>query len=197
MCTQHTKCILLYRQTARAGRWTVCVLFLVWAWSAKGLNGFICVKNGSISTNRSRSSGKPLMASTYIGFVGSRSFMSVLHARRFRPLIRMASDPHIPCAQLRLNARDESCDHLIWWRASKTLLVGYIWTVKSCQYAFGPTSGLYLRMRTRTSNEVFGSLRFIRGLILAPLFVLLFILERASVFSLLGHVVCLSHWLCL
>src|SRR5680860_1645838 len=63
-------------------------------------------KNGSMSTMRSFSRGSPLIASTYTGLVMSRSFIRVLHARRLRPLMRMASEPQMPCAHERRKVRD-------------------------------------------------------------------------------------------
>ena len=58
-------------------------------------------KNGSMSTIRSFSTGRPLMGSTVMGLDVSRSFSRVLQARRLRPLMRMASEPQTPWAQER------------------------------------------------------------------------------------------------
>ena len=63
-----------------------------------------------MSTTRSFSSGRPLMASTRIS--SGRSFTSTLQARRFTPLMRMASEPHTPWAQERRKVREPSRFHL-------------------------------------------------------------------------------------
>src|SRR5699024_6601733 len=75
-------------------------------------------KNGSMSTMRSFSRGRPLIASTVMVLDVSRSFSSVLHARRLRPLMRMASEPHTPWAHERRKLSEPSMSHLILWRAS-------------------------------------------------------------------------------
>lgn len=53
------------------------------------------------------------MASTVIGFSGLMSLISVLQASLFLPLIRIASEPQMPCAQERRNVSVPSCSHLI------------------------------------------------------------------------------------
>ncbi len=53
------------------------------------------------------------MASIVIGFSGLRSLISVLQASLFLPLIRMASEPQMPCAQDRRNVSVPSWFHLI------------------------------------------------------------------------------------
>ena len=40
-----------------------------------------------------------VMVSCLPGFLGSRSRISTLHASRLTPLMRIASEPHTPCAQ--------------------------------------------------------------------------------------------------
>ncbi|SKW73454.1 Uncharacterised protein [Mycobacteroides abscessus subsp. abscessus] len=45
------------------------------------------------------------MVSVFLGFLGSRSRISTLQASRFTPLIRMASEPHTPCAHDRRKVR--------------------------------------------------------------------------------------------
>ncbi len=52
-----------------------------------------------------------VMVSALEAFLGSRSRISTLHASRFTPLMRMASDPHTPCAQDRRNVRVPSRYH--------------------------------------------------------------------------------------
>ena len=99
-------------------------------------------KKGSMSTIRSFSQGRPLIGSTVIGLVMSRSFSRVLHARRLRPLMRIASEPQMPCAQERRNETDPSSSHLILCSASSTRSVRYICILKSSQYASSETSGL-------------------------------------------------------
>jgi len=82
-------------------------------------NGFTArnaSKNGSMSTTRSFSTGNPrigsmVMVSCLPGFFGSRSRMSTLHASRLTPLMRMASDPHTPCAHDRRNVKVPSRYH--------------------------------------------------------------------------------------
>src|ERR1700737_1379013 len=56
-------------------------------------------KNGSRSTTRSLITVKPSIGS--IGTGSGRALISSLPASRLRPLKRMASEPHTPCAQLR------------------------------------------------------------------------------------------------
>ncbi len=116
-------------------------------------NGFTALyasKNGSMFTTRSFSSGRPLIASTKIGFVRSRSFIRVLHARRLRPLIRIASEPQMPCAHERRNVSEPSCSHLILWSASRIRSVEYTSTSKSCQCGSASTSGSKRRMLSVT-----------------------------------------------
>ena len=66
-----------------------------------GMTSRYAWKNGSMSTTRSLRTVRPLMASTVIGFSGLMSLISVLQASRFLPLIRIASEPQMPCAQER------------------------------------------------------------------------------------------------
>ena len=44
-------------------------------------------------------------------FFGSRSRISTLHASRLTPLMRIASEPHTPCAQDRRNVSVPSRYH--------------------------------------------------------------------------------------
>src|SRR5699024_12645975 len=73
-----------------------------------------------------RRSSDLLIASTVIVLDVSRSFSRVLQARRLRPLMRMASEPHTPWAQDRRKDSEPSISHLISCRASTTLLVALI-----------------------------------------------------------------------
>ncbi|CPU65385.1 Uncharacterised protein [Mycobacteroides abscessus] len=93
-----------------------------------------------MSTTRSLTTGRPLIGSTVIGLSGLTSLRSVLHASRLRPLMRIASEPHTPCAHERRNVREPSCSHLILCRASRTRSVPCAWTVNSSQYASSPCS---------------------------------------------------------
>ena len=72
--------------------------------------------------------------------------MSVLQARRLRPLMRIASEPQTPWAQLRRKVSEPSCSHLILCRASRMRSVGYSSTSKSCQRGSSSTSGSKRRM---------------------------------------------------
>ena len=99
-------------------------------------------KKGSMSTMRSFSQGRPLMGSTVIGLDRSRSFSRVLQARRLRPLMRIASEPQMPCAQERRKETEPSTSHLILCRASSTRSVRYMVSGNSSQYASEETSGL-------------------------------------------------------
>ena len=70
-----------------------------------------------MSTTRSFSTGSPrigsiVMVNCLFGFFGSMSRINTLHARRFTPLMRMASEPHTPCAQDRRNVSVPSRYHL-------------------------------------------------------------------------------------
>ena len=61
-----------------------------------------------MSTTRSFSTGRPrigsiVMVSDFDESFGSMSRMSTLQASRLTPLMRIASDPHTPCAQDRRN----------------------------------------------------------------------------------------------
>src|SRR5207237_4539922 len=67
-------------------------------------------KNGSRSTTRSLMTVKPSIGS--IVTCPGRSLTSSLHASRLRPLMRIASDPHTPCAQLRRYVSVPSWRHL-------------------------------------------------------------------------------------
>ena len=89
-----------------------------------GLTSRYAAKKGSMSTTRSFSSGRPLMASTKIGFFSGRSFTSVLQASRLRPLIRTASEPQMPCPQERRNVSVPSSSHLILCSTSRIRSVG-------------------------------------------------------------------------
>jgi hypothetical protein len=62
-----------------------------------------------MSTTRSLASGSPRSASTVIWSPSSRT--STLQARRLAPLMSMASDPQIPCAQERRKVSDPSMFH--------------------------------------------------------------------------------------
>ncbi len=76
-----------------------CNRSFVGSWPFVIKNGFTAryaSKNGSMSTTRSFSRGRPLIASIVIGFFVFKSFTSVLHASRLRPLIRIASEPQMP-----------------------------------------------------------------------------------------------------
>ncbi len=64
------------------------------------------------------------MGSTVIGCDGLTSLMSVLQARRFLPLMRIASEPHTPWAQERRKVSDPSRSHFTLWSASSTRSVG-------------------------------------------------------------------------
>src|SRR5918995_7257066 len=88
-----------------------------------------------------------------MGFEMSRSLMRVLHASRFRPLMRMASEPQMPCAHERRNVSEPSCSHLILCSASSTRSVAYISTSKSCQRGSVSTSGSKRRLRNVTVND--------------------------------------------
>ncbi|CAM5589879.1 hypothetical protein SVIOM74S_00236 [Streptomyces violarus] len=103
-----------------------------------------------MSTTRSFRTVRPFMASTVIGFSGLMSLISVLQARRFLPLMRIASEPQMPWAQERRNVRVPSSSHLILWRASRTRSFGSISSWKSSQLASAATSGLNRRMRKVT-----------------------------------------------
>jgi len=82
------------------------------------------------------------MGSIVIGRLGSRSLSSTLQASRLRPLIRMASEPQMPCAHDRRKVSEPSTSHLIVCRASSTRSVRSARTVNSSQYAASPDSGL-------------------------------------------------------
>ena len=69
------------------------------------------------------------MGSTVIADDGLRSFTSVLHASRLRPLMRIASEPQIPCAHERRNVRDPSSSHFTLCSASRSRSVGWHATV--------------------------------------------------------------------
>ncbi len=91
-----------------------------------------------MSTTRSLITGRPLIGSTVIGLLGSRSLSSALQASRLRPLIRIASEPHTPWAQDRRKVTEPSSSHLIVCSASSSRSVPCAVTVKSCQYASSP-----------------------------------------------------------
>src|SRR3954447_9172441 len=71
-----------------------------------GITERYAAKNGSMSTTRALSTGRPLIGSTVIGLEGLPLLRRVLQASRFLPLIRIASDPHTPWAQERRKVRD-------------------------------------------------------------------------------------------
>ena len=80
-----------------------------------GLTARNASKNGSMSTIRSFSSGRPLIGSTVISvfLAVTTSLTNTLQPRRFRPLIRIASEPQMPCAQERRKVRLPSMYHLM------------------------------------------------------------------------------------
>ena len=104
-----------------------------------------------MSTTRSFSSGRPLIASTVIGLLMSRSLTRVLQASRLRPLMRMASEPQMPWPQERRNVSVPSISPLIFSSAVRTRSVGYSGTVYSSQCGSESTSGRNRRMRNVTS----------------------------------------------
>ena len=118
-----------------------------------GMTSRYAWKNGSMSTTRSLRTVRPLMASTVIGLVPTpsltavMSLISVLHASRLRPLMRIASEPQMPCAQERRKVSVPSSSHLILWSASRTRSLGSISKVKSSHTASADTSGLKRRIR--------------------------------------------------
>ena len=70
-----------------------------------------------MSTTRSFSTGRPrigsiVMVSCLFGFFGSMSRIRTLHANRLTPLMRIASEPHTPCAQERRKVSVPSRYHL-------------------------------------------------------------------------------------
>jgi hypothetical protein len=89
-----------------------------------GITDRYAAKNGSMSTTRSLSTGRPLIGSTVIGSPGFTSLRSVLQASRFLPLIRIASEPQTPWAQDRRNVSDPSRSHFTLCSASSTRSVG-------------------------------------------------------------------------
>ncbi len=107
-------------------------------------------KKGSMSTTRSFITVRPLMASTVIGFSGLMSLISVLQASLFLPLIRIASEPQMPCAHERRKVSVPSRSHLILWRPSSTRSFGSISIWKSCHSDWSETSGLKRRIRKVT-----------------------------------------------
>src|SRR5919205_2658821 len=132
-----------------------CRRSLVGSWPLLMRNGMTSRKDwkkGSMSTIRSFSTGRPLMGSTVMGLDVSRSFSSVLQARRLRPLMRMASEPQTPWAQERRNDRLPSTSHLTLCSASSTRSVPYMVSLKSSQRASSVTSGSYRRTRRVMSN---------------------------------------------
>src|SRR6478735_524824 len=129
---------------SRVGSWPLLI--------RKGMTSRYDWKNGSMSTIRSFSTGRPLMGSTVMGLDVSRSFRRVLQARRLRPLMRMASEPHTPWAQERRKERVPSVSHFTLCKASRTRSVPYMVRWKSSQVASSETSGLYRRTRRWTSN---------------------------------------------
>ncbi len=94
-------------------------------------------KNGSMSTTRSLTTGRPLIGSIVIGLCGSTSLSRVLQASRLRPLIRIASEPQTPCAHERRKVREPSSSHLTLCIASSTRSVPWTETVNSSQSGSG------------------------------------------------------------
>ena len=79
-----------------------------------GLTARYASKNGSMSTIRSLSSGRPLIGSTVTSFGLSIVLApALLQPNRFRPLIRIASDPQTPCAHDRRKVSVPSMYHLM------------------------------------------------------------------------------------
>ena len=64
------------------------------------------------------------MASTVMGFLVLRSFTSVLHASRLRPLMRMASEPQMPWAHERRKVSVPSISSLIFCMTVRIRSVG-------------------------------------------------------------------------
>src|SRR5215471_5394514 len=97
-----------------------------------GLTDLYFSKKGSISTTRSLMTGKPNIGSIVTFSPTSR--MSTLQARRFRPLMRIASEPQTPCAQERRYVRVPSIVHFTVFRASNRRSIGSASTRNSSQY---------------------------------------------------------------
>ena len=90
------------------------------------------------------------MASMVISSGMSRT--STLQARRLTPLMRMASEPHTPCAHERRNDSEPSAYHLIWCNRLSTRSVGRASTSNVCQCGSVSTSGLNRRILTEISR---------------------------------------------
>src|SRR5690625_5016069 len=93
-----------------------------------------------MSTIMSFRTGRPRMGS--ITMWSPRSLTSSLQASRLTPLIIIASDPQMPWAHERLNARVPSCSHLISCSTSSTRSVGLASSLYSSQCGRLSTSGL-------------------------------------------------------
>src|ERR687892_72984 len=106
-------------------------------------------KNVSMSTMRSFRTRSPRIGSTVT--LGATSLTSTLHARSFLPLITMASEPQIPCAQDRRSASVPSCRHFTSCSASSTWSHGSMSTVNSSHHGSSRTSGLNRRIRSVSS----------------------------------------------
>src|SRR5229473_6810514 len=113
-----------------------------------GLTDLYLSKNGSISTTRSLMTGKPSIGSIVTFSPTSR--MSTLQARRLRPLMRMASEPHTPCAQERRYVKEPSIVHLTVLSASSRRSMGSASTRHRYQYGFLSFSGSNRLIRIST-----------------------------------------------
>src|SRR5919197_3014380 len=102
-----------------------------------------------MSTIRSFSTRRPRIGSTVT--LGATSRTRTLHARALRPLISMASEPQIPCAQDRRRARVPSWYHFTWWRASSRRSMPLVWMVNSSHQGSARTSGLNRLIRSVSS----------------------------------------------
>src|SRR3954452_403831 len=112
-------------------------------------------KNGSMSTTRSLITRKPSSGATEI-LLPSWS-TRILHARRLRPLISMASDPHTPCAHERRNVSVPSVSPLTLSSRSSTRSIGPDSTRYPSQCGFSSSSGLKRSTRRSISIDLDGS----------------------------------------
>src|SRR5690349_15085102 len=103
-----------------------------------------------MSTTRSLMTEKPSNGS--IVTRSPTSPMSTLQARRLRPLMRIASDPQMPCAQERRYVSVPSSCHFTWLSASSTRSSRSTSTLYSRNAGFSSSSGLYRLMRSVTST---------------------------------------------
>src|SRR4051794_20792802 len=78
--------------------------------------------------------------------------ISTLQASRLRPLIRIASEPQMPCAHDRRYVNEPSWLHLILFNASSTRSFGSTSTVYSLNDGLTSVSGLYRLMRSVAST---------------------------------------------